>query len=523
THKPSSAVIAGLGRTGLSAARYLREHGWRLAVTDTRPDPPQLAALRALDPQIPVRLGTLDVRLLDEALCVVASPGVSLEEPFFAEARRRGLEIVGDIELFARAVDAPVAGITGTNGKSTVTTLVGRMAARAGVRVRVGGNLGEPALELLAAAHRAGEAVGLYVLELSSFQLESTHSLDLAAAAVLNVTPDHLDRYASIAAYADAKARIFSRCDTAVVNLDDPLVAAMARPGQRTLSFSLRAGSGADYALGVHDGEAWLTRRPNAIEKAAVSRGASSCIGGSQRGRSLGRGVDRVTRPRSPSKIAWSDFRRRQAGPKGSAQDCAEQPPPGDFGPINYCGPLLPMSALRIRGLHNAANALAALALGEALGLPLPAMLVELEAFAGLDHRTQWVAEVAGVTYIDDSKATNVGATIAAVAGMEGPLVIVAGGDGKNQDFGALAAAFRGKVCHTVLIGRDGRLIGEALRGVCTTQYCASLEEAVRAAAAAARAGDTVLLSPACASLDMFRDYAHRGAVFARAVKELAA
>ena len=442
------AVIVGLGRTGLSAARYLRKQGWRLAVTDTRPEPPQLAALRELDPQIPVRVGGLDERLLDDALCVVVSPGVSLEEPFFTEARRRGLEIVGDIELFARAVDAPVAGITGTNGKSTVTTLLGRMAARAGVKVRVGGNLGEPALDLLGAAHRAGEAVGLYVLELSSFQLEATHSLDLVAAAVLNVSPDHLDRYASVAAYADAKARIFARTDTAVVNLDDPLVVAMPKPGQHTLSFSLRAAIGADYAVAIRDGASWLTRRGE---------------------------------------------------------------------------PLLPVSAMRIRGLHNAANALAALALGEALGLPLPAMRAELETFTGLPHRTQWVAEVAGVTYIDDSKGTNVGATIAAVAGMEGPLVIIAGGDGKSQDFGPLAAAFRGKVRHTVLIGRDGRLVGEALRGVCTTEYRASLEEAVRAAAAAARAGDTVLLSPACASLDMFRDYIHRGAVFTQAVKELAA
>jgi UDP-N-acetylmuramoylalanine--D-glutamate ligase len=446
--KPSSAVIVGLGRTGLSCVRHLRARGWKLAVTDTRAEPPQLGALRELDPRIPVRLGALDTRLLEDALCVVVSPGVSLEEPFFAEARRRGLEIVGDIELFARAVDAPVVGITGTNGKSTVTTLVGRMAARAGVKVRVGGNLGEPALDLLAAADRAGEAVDLYVLELSSFQLEATHSLDLAAAAVLNVSPDHLDRYASVAAYADAKARIFARAATAVINLDDPLVVAMPRPGQRTLSFSLRAAIGADYAVAIHDGSAWLTRRGQ---------------------------------------------------------------------------PLLPVSSMRIRGLHNAANALASLALGEALGLPLPAMLAELEAFTGLAHRTQWVAEVAGVTYIDDSKGTNVGATIAAVAGMDGPLVIIAGGDGKNQDFGPLAAAFSGKVHHTVLIGRDGRLIGEVLRGVCGTEYCASLEEAVRAAAAAARPGDTVLLSPACASLDMFRDYAHRGAVFAQAVKELAA
>ena len=445
---PSSAVIVGLGRTGLSCARYLHGRGWRVAVTDTRAQPPELERLRELDPRIPVRAGGLDARLLDDALCVVASPGVSLEDPFFIEARRRGLEVVGDIELFARAVDAPVAGITGTNGKSTVTTLIAGMAARAGMTVRVGGNLGEPALDLLAAARRAREATGLYVLELSSFQLEATDSLDLKAAAVLNVSPDHLDRYRSVEAYAAAKARIFARCDTAVINLDDPLVVAMPRPEQRALGFSLRASIGADYSVAIREGGAWLMRRGE---------------------------------------------------------------------------PLLPVSAMRIRGLHNAANALAALALGEALGLPLPSMLEELREFTGLAHRTQWVADLGGVVYIDDSKGTNVGATLAAVSGMDGPLVIIAGGDGKNQDFGPLAAAFRGKVRHVVLIGRDAPRIAGVLRGVCTTETCDSLEAAVRSAAAAARAGDTVLLSPACASLDMFRDYAHRGAVFTRAVKELAA
>jgi len=436
------AVIVGLGRTGLSAARYLRAGGWRLAVTDTRASPPELAALTALDATIPVRLGGLDATLLDEALCVVASPGISLAEPFFDAARRRGLEIVGDIELFARAAHAPVAGITGTNGKSTVTTLLARMAQRAGLSVRVGGNLGEPALDLL-----SGEAA-LYVLELSSFQLETTSHLECRAATVLNVSADHLDRYATMEEYAAAKARIFARCDTAVINLDDPLVVAMPRAVRRTLSFSLRATVGADYAVATHHGQWWLTR----------------------------------------------------AGE-----------------------PLLPVTAMRIKGLHNAANALAALALGEALELPLESMLAELREFAGLPHRSQWVAEVRGVTYINDSKGTNVGATLAAVGGMAGPLVIIAGGDGKNQDFAPLAAAFRGKVRHTVLIGRDAPRIAPVLAGVCTVESCATLPEAVRAAARAAKAGDTVLLSPACASLDMFRDYAQRGAVFVQAVGELAA
>jgi UDP-N-acetylmuramoylalanine--D-glutamate ligase len=438
------AVIVGLGRTGLSCARYLRARGWRVAVTDTRQKPPELAALTALDPTIPLSVGGLDIRLLDGADCVVASPGVSLAEPFFVEARRRGVEVVGDIELFARAADAPVVGITGTNGKSTVTTLVGRMAQRAGLRVRVGGNLGEPALDLLG----TGEPTELYVLELSSFQLDATTSLDLKAATVLNVSPDHLDRYISVNAYADSKARIFARCETAVINLDDPLVVAMPRPGQKTVSFSLRASIGADYAVATRDGEWWLTRRDEA---------------------------------------------------------------------------LLPVSAMKIKGLHNAANALASLALGDALGLSMPAMLEELATFTGLPHRSQWVADVHGVTYINDSKGTNVGATIAAVSGMQGPLVMIAGGDGKNQDFAVLADAFRGKVRHTVLIGRDAAAIAVALKGVCTLEMCSSLENAVRAAAKAAQPGDTVLLSPACASLDMFRDYTHRGAVFTQAVKELAA
>ena len=475
-HKPSTAVIVGLGRTGCSCAAYLRERGWRIAVTDTRLDPPGLGELAALDPAIPMRLGGLDTALLDEAVCVVASPGVPLSDPFFEEARRRGIEVVGDIELFALAVDAPVAGITGTNGKSTVTTLVGRMAERAGVRVRVGGNLGEPALALLAASQRDARRTELYVLELSSFQLEATRSLDLKAAALLNVTADHLDRYGSIEEYAAAKARIFARCDTAVVNLDDPLTVASVKPGQPTISFSLRAEAGADYCVAVPAGAA------HGSAGAKARRGPGPCTSSAPAGST------------KPEPAIWLTRRRE---------------------------PLLPLSALKVKGLHNAANALAALALGEALGLPLEPMLAALESFTGLPHRSQWVADVRGVTYIDDSKGTNVGATIAAVKGTPGTLIMILGGDGKQQDFAPLAAAFRGKVRHAVLIGRDREALAAALAGVTTLERCDSLEEAVRAAARAARPGETVLLSPACASLDMFRDYAHRGEVFARAVREL--
>ncbi|MGH8220715.1 MAG: UDP-N-acetylmuramoyl-L-alanine--D-glutamate ligase [Steroidobacteraceae bacterium] len=458
-HKPSTAVIVGLGRTGYACAVYLRERGWRIAVTDTRRDPPGFAKLMALDPHIPVRLGGLDASLLDQAVCVVASPGVPLSAPFFNEARRRGIEIAGDVELFALAVDAPVVGITGTNGKSTVTTLVGRMAGRAGLETRVGGNLGEPVLDLIAASHRDARRTDLYVLELSSFQLEATRSLDLKAAAILNVSPDHMDRYASLEEYAAAKARIYTRCDTAVVNLDDPRVVASVRPGQAKLGFSLREASGADYTLAPAAGK--------------TASGSAAAAAGS-----------------------WLTRRGE---------------------------PLLALSELRIKGLHNAANALAALALGEAAGLPPEPMLTELRCFPGLPHRSQWVADLRGVTYIDDSKGTNVGATVAAVAGTPGPLVVILGGDGKSQEFAPLAAAFRDKVRHVVLIGRDADAIAEALDGVSSMQRCDSLEEAVQAAAQAARPGETVLLSPACASLDMFRDYAHRGEVFARSVRELAA
>ena len=456
TTTPRHAVIAGLGRTGLASARYLHAQGWRIAVTDSRAQPPELGALRAFAGDIVVRAGGLDTGLLDGAALVVASPGLALDAPFFAAARARGIEVVGDIELFARAARAPVVGITGTNGKSTVTTLLAQMASRAGLAVRAGGNLGEPALDLL-----GDPATALYVLELSSFQLEATRSLELAAATVLNVTADHMDRYATLADYAAAKARIFAHCHAAVINLDDPLVAAMRAgagvdgsgdgAGRKTLTFSVLGAAGADYGLadrGAVAGGEWLVRRDE---------------------------------------------------------------------------PLLALDELRIPGRHNAANALAALALGEALGLARAPMLAVLREFRGLDHRTQWVAEVGGVRYVNDSKGTNVGATLAAVSGLPGTLVIIAGGDGKGQDFTPLAAAFRGKVRHVVLIGRDAPAIAAVLAGVCPVTHEATLEAAVRTAARVARAGDIVLLSPACASLDMFRDYTQRGRVFEQAVRELAA
>jgi len=437
------AVVAGLGRTGHSVIRHLTARGWQLAATDTRLAPPGIDTLRGVYPDLKISLGGLDAGLLADADCVVISPGLPQNDAFFGAARLRGLPVIGDIELFAQSGAQPVVGITGTNGKSTVTTLVARMAEQAGLATRAGGNLAPPALELL-----EGGPAQIYVLELSSYQLETTESLQLAAGAVLNVTPDHMDRYADIGAYAAAKARIYANCETAVINLDDPLVESMTHGGRRALTFSLDERSGADYYLSDETGDDWLCCRGEA---------------------------------------------------------------------------LIAMDELRIVGRHNAANALAALALGDALGLDRLAMLTALCEFPGLPHRAAFVRELHGVRYVNDSKGTNVGATLAAVAGFDGPLLLIAGGDGKGQDFSPLAAALAGKTRLAVLIGRDALQIEAALAGTVPTERCATLEDAVVVAARAAQPGDTVLMSPACASLDMFRDYTHRGDVFAAAVLRLAA
>lgn len=433
-----NSVVVGLGKTGASCVRYLAKRGIAVSATDSRQMPPGLASLGPLAGKLDLRLGGFDMSLLDGASQLLMSPGVSLLEPIAQRARERGIEVLGDIELFARAVPAPVIGVTGTNGKSTVTSLVAHMARSAGRQVLAGGNLGEPALDLL-----DQPVPDLYVLELSSFQLETTSSLQLQGAVVLNVSADHMDRYDSIESYASAKARIFARSATVVLNADDAVVASMRRRGNHTVTFSILHGD-ADFTLLEQEGAMWLARNGK---------------------------------------------------------------------------PLLDASKIKLPGMHNIANALAALALGEAAQLPYTAMLSALETFPGLPHRCEWVADVSRVRYIDDSKGTNVGATIAAVAGLRQPLVLIAGGDGKGQDFAPLAPAFRGKVHHAVLIGKDAQAIGAALAGVCRVEFAATMPGAVAVAAAAARPGDAVLLSPACASLDMFRDYNHRGDVFAAAVR----
>jgi len=391
-------------------------------------------------PDVVIRTDGFDVSLLNDVNEVIASPGVSLREPILVEAQKRGLPVIGDIELFARATQTPVVAITGTNGKSTVTTLVALMAQACGLRAFAGANLGRPALDLLQES-----PADLFVLELSSFQLDTTYSLKTKTATVLNVTSDHMDRYDSMLDYAHAKAKAFNHCECAVTNRDDELVMAMPRNGQRTLSFSVKHND-ADYST-----------MQTANEIVLVAHGR----------------------------------------------------------------PLVNMTQIKLAGMHNVANALAALAMCEALQLDLKTCVQTLKEFVGLPHRSQWVADINGVRYIEDSKGTNVGATLAAVQGMSGPLIVIAGGQGKGQDFTPLAPAFRNKVRCAVLLGQDASQINAVLKNVCETKFVSSMEEAVVAAARIAQQGDTVLLSPACASLDMFRDYAHRGDVFVNAVRGL--
>jgi UDP-N-acetylmuramoylalanine--D-glutamate ligase len=437
----SPVLLVGLGATGVSCARYLARLGQQVRVLDSREEPPGLAQLGALRDTLDLRLGSFDLGALDGVAEVVVSPGVSLDEPLLVEARKRGLVLLGDIEMFARVAPAPVAAVTGSNGKSTVTSLVAELATAGGLRARAGGNLGTPALDLLDA-----EVPDVYVLELSSFQLESTESLRPLAACVLNITPDHIDRHGSLERYASAKARILSGASTVVLNREDRLVMAMWDGRTPCITFGLDAPGERDYGI------------VDTADGAVLARGAQQ---------------------------------------------------------------LMPAARLRIRGRHNVANALAALAMAEALGLDVVRVLDALQEFPGLPHRAEWVAERAGVTFINDSKGTNVGAAVAAMTGMDGPVVLIAGGDGKGADFGPLAAAARGRVRVAVLLGRDAPALEAALAGVCPTVRVAGIEEAVAEAARHARSGDTVLLSPACASTDMYRDYTERGRRFAVAARGL--
>lgn len=438
-------IIVGLGITGLSVARYLAGRGLSFAVADTRAEPPGLDQLKRFAPMADLYLGEpLDADLLCGAAELIVSPGIALATPALQQASAAGVSIVGDIELFAREAQAPIVAITGSNAKSTVTTMVGEMARSAGKRVAVGGNIGTPALDLL------DMKADLYVLELSSFQLETTDRLNAEVATVLNLSEDHMDRYPGLPAYHQAKHRIFRGAHQVVFNRDD----ALSRP--------LIADQLSCFSFGFS--------RPDLKAFGLRQEGGELCLA--------------------------YEFTA-----------------------------LMPVRELRIRGAHNQSNALAALALGHAVGLPMDAMLETLRTFTGLPHRCQWVGKHGGVDYYDDSKATNVGAALAAIEGfaadMTGKLVLIAGGDGKGADFAPLRGPVAQHCRAVVLLGRDAARLEETFADSVPVIRVQSLDEAVTSAARAASSGDVVLLSPACASLDMFRNFEERGRLFAAAVGRL--
>lgn len=439
-------LVVGLGATGLSVARYLMRQGEQVAIADSRSEPPGLQQLQQEYPDVAVFLGPFEDAVFEQADLLVVSPGVPLATPQVRAASGRGIPVMGDVELFARAVQTPVVAITGSNGKSTVTTLVGEMAKAAGCRVAVGGNLGTPALDLL------DDEIELYVLELSSFQLETTHSLKTAVSAVLNVSPDHMDRYADVQTYADTKERILQGAGLGLYNADDPLV--MAMQGSEDAWFFTMGEPQGEKSFGIRniDGERFMCRGEQALFAA---------------------------------------------------------------------------KELLIPGLHNQANALAALAIGTSLGIELPVMQDVLRRFPGLPHRCEYVGEAGGARWYNDSKATNVGAALAALQGLHeedaGRAVIILGGECKDGDFRTLHDALAECARGVVLMGRDREAIRPVIPGTCQVADAADLEQAVALAAEMAQAGDHVLLAPACASFDQFRDFAQRGDRFRGLVRRMMA
>ncbi len=456
--KGKKVLVLGLGETGMSMARWLARHGAVVSVADTRSEPPHAAALKRELPGVALERGEFREASLRAADAIAISPGIDRRTPPIAAAVRRGVPVVGDVELFAQALaqrltphgprlTPRILGITGTNGKSTVTRMAGNMCIAAGLDTMVAGNIGTPVLDALTAVDNGRAAPAVFVLELSSFQLESTSSLDADAATLLNLSEDHLDRYDGVDGYAAAKARIFNGGGEQVLNRNDARSNAMALPGRGVQRFGLDSPRDErEWGIVAHEGKAWLAR--------------------------------------------------------------------GDK-------KLMPADQLPVAGLHNAANALAAGALCRAIGVGDAPLVAALRDFKGLPHRVQKVAEIDGVSFYDDSKGTNVGATAAALNGFTQPVVLIAGGDGKGQDFGPLREPVKRRARAVVLIGRDRELVAAAIAGSgVPVERADDMDEAVQLALAASRSGDAVLLSPACASYDMFRNYGHRGEVFAAAVRK---
>lgn len=442
-------VIVGLGITGLACARFLHAQGRPFKVVDSRLDPPALTEFSRLFPEAEVELGEFREATFRGAAELIVSPGVGLNTPAIARAREAGVRLTGDIDLFARRAEKPVIAITGSNGKSTVAALVAAILEEAGHVVGLGGNLdashGKPALDLLSQG-----GVEFYVLELSSFQLETTENLKAEVATILNLSEDHMDRYDSLAAYHQAKLRIFNGCRQVVVNQDSPCSAAPEVPGRPLWEFGFE--------------------EPGAKTVGIVSDAGEQVI-------------------------AWNQER------------------------------ILPAKELKIAGRHNLANAMAAVALTLAVKTEVGAIRRGLQRFPGLPHRCQWLRRLRGVDFYNDSKGTNVGATVAAIEGLgqhvQGQVILIAGGQGKGADFQPLGPALGRWGKAVVLIGEDAARIADCLDKGTRVDFANSMKDAVIAASAVAGPGDVVLLSPACASFDMFDNFAHRGREFTRVVEAL--
>ncbi len=435
-------AVVGTGITGLSVARFLAARQQAFVLLDTRTNPPNLEKIQQEFPGVTVECGELDLQTLLACDEIIVSPGVAVATPAIEQAKNAGIPVVGDIELFVRYAKAPIVAITGSNAKSTVTTLVGEMATAAGIKVAVGGNLGTPALELL------NDSVELYVMELSSFQLETVTKLNAKVATILNISADHLDRYENMRAYILAKLRVYFGAEHIVVNRKDVLTHPPLAAGVKPIYFGGNADFGS-FGLTDENGEEYLAKNLT---------------------------------------------------------------------------PLMPSRELKIRGRHNVDNALAALALGDAAGIPMDAMLTALKRFKGLKHRCEFVATKNGVEFYNDSKGTNIGSTLAAIQGLARDpqqLIVILGGEGKGQDFTELAPALKAINSQVVLIGRDAPIIEQAVAGATRITHANSMQDAVNKALQLANSGDAILLSPACASFDMFKNYEDRGEKFCAAVQEL--
>ena len=438
--KNSKIVVVGLGKTGFSVAKFLHQMNFSFAVIDSRTKPPYNDKLLESFPDIAVFTGGFNESVFEIATHLIVSPGIALQNQEIKKAILSGVQLMSDIDLFSCSTDKPVIAITGSNGKSTVTTMLGAMGNAAHVKIVIGGNLGLPVLDMLS------ESAELYVIELSSFQLERTSALNATVATVLNISADHMDRHSSLENYIEEKQRVFTGDGIMVLNDDDCHVRAMARKGRELRIFSVNKKTG--FHLSTHQEDEWLMNEDQLIIK---------------------------------------------------------------------------RSDLSVEGLHNVSNALAALVLGTVVGLDNQAMCEGLRRFGGLEHRMQRVAQVKGVTWVNDSKATNVGACIAALEGYQCKVILIAGGDAKGADLDDLIFAIKQKVKCVVLLGKDADKIDNAIDGSVPSRKVNTMKEAVKTAAALAEKGESVLLSPACASLDQYKNYEERGQKFTEAVMALVA